>query len=188
MKKLDLISLNANSSLRWIRHSVALLAISAATASWAAPSVTYLASDLPDVVVGEDLWSFDYTITGPLASFESINLLFSPAKYGANMMVISNDPTLSPLITPPTLAPEADGVLSVTALDMVPTNGSAHLKIQFVWTSNGMPGPQPFEVLDDQFNVTSVGMTTPVPEMSPATLLLAGLMVMYPIHRRRRSA
>ena len=186
MKKIDADCLNPVGALGGLRSSFVLLALSAATAAWAGPDVTYVATDLPDVIVGEDLWSYDYMITGPLGSFEAVNLLFSSANYGGDILVITSDATLSPLVTPPILAPAADGLVSVTALDPLPSTGSALLSVQFVWTAIGAPGSQPFDVLDDQFNVTSMGMTTPVPEVSTASLLFAGLLALSPLLRRRR--
>src|SRR5262245_14364951 len=47
-----------------------------------AVTITFEATDLPDVVVGEDLCGSAYTVTGSFAAFEGFNLLFRPDLYG----------------------------------------------------------------------------------------------------------
>lgn len=185
MKKSDAGWVHAVGALGVIQRSFVLLALSAATTVWAGPNVNVLATDLIDVTAGEDLWSYEYTIAGPLGSFEGINLLFSSTSYGADLSVISSDASLSPLVTPPILVPATDGLISVTAVDPLAAGSSAHLSVQFVWLAAGTPGAQPFEVMDDQFNVVATGMTSAVPEVSSAALLFAGLILLTPLALRR---
>lgn len=185
MKEWGIEAPSATGVARAFRTSVLIAALSAASMVSAAPDVAYLATDLPDVVPGEDLWSYDYTITGALGSFESINLLFSPGNYGAGLSVTYSDASLSALVTPPMSAPAADGLVSLTAIDPMATGALAKVGVQFAWLSGGAPGAQPFEVLDDQFNLVSTGMTSAVPEVSSAALLLSGLLPLLPLARRR---
>lgn len=167
----------------------ALLALSLASFAWAAPGVTYVATDIADTNLGEDLWSYDYLITGPLDSFQSVNLLFASDAY-AGISVKSFAPDLSPTVTDPVPGLGADGQVNVTMLANLPTDSTAGLSVQFVWTGGGVPAAQAFELLDDQFNVMTTGVTSAVPEVSTAALLLGGLMLLPAVlgHRKRHTA
>ena len=57
--------------------------VAGSSCAWALPTISYQATNIADLDPGEDLWHYDYAITGPLGSFESINLLFSPNLRGA---------------------------------------------------------------------------------------------------------
>ena len=176
---------NSVLSIPSLRKMGALALLASSAAAWAAPGVTFLATNLTDTTVGENLWSYAYSITGPLAEFESVNLLFSSANYSADLSVLSSDSSLSPLVTPPMLAPATDGQVMVTAVSPLLANSTAALSVQFVWTGAGQPGAQPFELLDDQFNLVSTGITAAVPDVSTAALLFAGMIVLLPLTRMR---
>lgn len=168
-------------------RAVSVMAVFAASpAVWATPSITFAATDLADVTAGQDLWSYDYLISGAVGEFESVNLLFQSANYSADLTVSAFDPQLSPVVTPPVLVPASDGQVMVTALNALPPSSTVSLSVQFVWTGTGQPGSQAFEYLDDQFNVLATGVTAAVPEVSSAALLFAGLIMLLPLARVRR--
>lgn len=179
------LGLRAARVTRLARVALLVTAATVATHSTAAVRVTYLATDLPDSTAGQDLWSYAYTITGPLSAFESINLFFTPSNYGLDIDVSNSDVRLSSLVTPPMVAPDVDGILSVTAVDPLGADSSAQVDVRFIWLAPGTPNAQSFELLDDQFGVVATGLTSAIPEVSSAALFFAGLTLLAPIARRR---
>ena len=175
-----------------LRMATLTAALTLASTAWAAPGVTFLAADLIDTTPGEDLWVFDYSITGPLAEFESVNLLFASSDFSPGLTVLTSDISISTTVTAPVASPAADGQVLATAMVPLAGNAFAAMSVQFVWTGAGRPGSQSFEVLDDQYNMLSTGTTTmaaAVPEASTAAMLFAGMVLLAPVAylRRRRS-
>ena len=68
----------------WAAGAACLLA----TTAWAA-APQFTAVDLTDTTVGQDLWQYEYTLTGPLPLFNAMNILFSSADY-ADLSLVSN--------------------------------------------------------------------------------------------------
>lgn len=172
-----------------LRTATLSAALALASAAWAAPGVTFLATDLADTTPGEDLWVFDYAISGPLAAFESVNLLYAASDFSASLSVLTSDLSISTTVTAPVASPPADGQVLATAVVPLAGNAYAAMSVQFVWTGAGLPGAQGFEVLDDQYNVLSTGMTTlaaAVPEVSSAAMLFAGMILLGPVAYLRR--
>lgn len=164
-------------------------ALGAASAAFALPTITFLPTDLVDITAGQDLWVFEYAISGPLAEFESINLLFASTNFSPAITVSFSDLSLSTTVTAPISALGVDGQVLATAMVPLASTAVAAMSVQFVWTGIGSPGAQSFEVLDDQFNVLSTGTTTlaaAVPEASTAAMLFAGMMLLAPVAYRRR--
>jgi hypothetical protein len=153
-------------------RALAALSLCAATAAWSMPSVSYVATDLADINAGEDLWRYDYAISGPMDAYQSVNLLFAEASY-ASLMLESNDAELSVLLTPSGLG--LDGQATATALSAIAAAPPVALAVSFVWLGGGMPGSQSFEYLDDGFSVIGTGLTAAVPEPAAWLSLLAGL-------------
>ena len=96
-------------------------ALALAGAVWAgsvgAVEVRYVASDLFDAVPGFDRWRYDYTVSGPVAEFSTLNLLFSAASYADLNLVTPPDPSRwSSLVVLPDPAVPADGWVGLTAL------------------------------------------------------------------------
>ncbi len=166
--------------------SVLIGALLSATAAFALPTVSFVATDLADTTVGEDLWRYDYLISGPLGVFEAVNLLFSPTDYGA-LSSVAGAPQLDLLPIDPDAGLPANGMLTATALTTLAAGATANATVSFVWLAIGtQPGAQAFEHLDDGFNVIGNGLTRPVPEASTALLLLGGLLLVpWAVSRRR---
>lgn len=169
-----------------LQRAIRLMAITAVTAALnfvavstaQAASVTYQATDLTDTTPGQNLWQIDYTVSGPLDLFQGINLLFAPEQFADIMLLSNSSPDL--LDVAPILQPDAglaaDGLLTITALGSLDTTFSGKLGVSLVWSGSGTPGAQPYEWLDDSFNVIASDVTTPVPEPEAIWLLLAGLL------------
>ena len=141
-------------------------ALALAGAVWAgsvgAVEVRYVASDLFDAVPGFDRWRYDYTVSGPVAEFSTLNLLFSEASYADLDLVTPPDSSRwSSLVVLPDPAFPADGWVGLTALVAQLTGEASPLSVEFTWLARGTPGPQPFEVLDEFFSQTSHGSTAP---------------------------
>lgn len=143
--------------------------------------ISYTAVDVSDVTVGEDLWRYDYAVSGAsFGSFEGFSLRFDPALYGA-----LEDPPVSPSgdwfvsVVQPDAGLPADGIYNALAL----VDGASLadvFSVSFVWLGTGTPGAQAFELYDDSFSVTETGRTrapgVSVPE--PAAVLLLGFCVL----------
>jgi len=143
-----------------------------------AATLQYQAVDLPDLVIGQDLWRYDYRVTGSFETFGGLNLLYEPATYLALA-----DPQPSPSanwdvsVVQPDAALAAPGLFIATRLtDTAALNEP--LSVQFVWLGSGRPGAQPFEVFNATFDITQNGFTTAVPEPETYALLVLGLLAM----------
>lgn len=158
------------------RFATALLSLAAATGPAAAATVVYGAVDLPDAVAGDDLWRYEYTISGAFAAFDTLTIEFAS---GLHEQV---DLTIPPatLLAQPIVAgfPGASTLLMVTAMsDLSFVIDTA--AVTFVWRGTGTPGAQDFSVADDNSDVYQVGVTrlfgAAVPEPATWALLLATL-------------
>jgi len=167
-----------------LKRFVAAAALLAVSATWA-QDIRYNAIDLTDSTPGKDLWQVDYTVAGPLGEWASLNLLFATAKYGP-ISVLAAPGVLGVTTLDSILG--FDGQATITATEALPATFTGKVSLSFVWTGAGTPGPQPFEVLSESFNVIGNGSTTPVPEPATAWLLLAGVGVVGAALRCRRAA
>lgn len=163
-----------------------LLVLAAAAAAPAhAATVAYSAVDLPDTVVGEDLWQYEYTITGAFAAFDTLTLDFAYGLYDQLDLTI---PTAVLDAQPPLPGfPGANGLLQFTALASYAALVDS-AAVSFVWLGTGTPGAQDYTVADEFGNVYQSGITRlegaqqPVPEPATLALLLATLL---PVALRR---
>jgi hypothetical protein len=178
------------------QHLIGIAVSATVSCAVAAPSaVQYAAVDLPDTVVGKDLWRYDYTILGSLGSFESVNLLFSYSKYAAIDLLAVDASAFSAVLTQPDPDPLLllDGQLTATALRPLGAASTSKVSVSFIWLAGGAPAAQSFEYLDDAFNVVSTGTTTPAPTTSPVPepaavwSMLAGLALIARSVAMRRS-
>ena len=159
---------------------LALLAVGCAVSSQAV-TIEYVVTDVTDVTVGEDLWRYDYTVSGHafLAS-EFFDIYFDPLLYGTVQAFPTPNNDWNPRIlqqpTPGNFPPFDVGMFDAVALA-----GNASLanafSVNFVYLGNGVPGTQRFDLFDANTNLLESGFTTPpvstIPE--PCTILLAAL-------------
>lgn len=177
-----------------LRAAAVGLSMLTACAAWASPTAIYVATDLPDTVVGQDLWRYDYTISGPVDAFGSMNLLFSPSSY-ASLMSQTLDATLSLLDVQPDAGASADGIVYISPLNGLLAADATALSVEFVWLGElgSTPGAQTFEVVDGAGNPagtgeTAVQSTSAVPEPSTLLLTASGLLALAVRHKRGKPA
>ena len=149
--------------------------------------ITYEATDLTDVNIGEDLWQYRYTVSEQTFSQEhGLSIYFDLGQYaqleaiqpGAypdwDLMTFQPDPNTLP----------SDGVFDALALV-----DSASLidpfVVNFVWLGNDDPGAQAFEIYGLNWEILETGHTSPVPLPSTLALCLFGFCVLG--WRRRMS-
>ncbi len=158
--------------LRRLPIALALLAIS----SGAGAAIQYQAIDLPDIVGGQDLWEYQYTVTGTFGQFAGFNVLFDSALF-ANLQdpppAVNADWSVS--TTQPIPALLADGLYQASANQDAPSLAGP-FKIQFTRLTDALPGSQSYELVDADFNVTGTFATVPAaPIPEPATWAMLGV-------------
>ena len=165
-----------------------------AASALASAAVTYTATDLADTVPGQDQWRYTYTISAPLPLFHSVNLLFSPLLY-ADLAVSGSSTGLSPVVSQPDTLLPADGQLTVTATTGIPIGATETVDLDFIWLGGGVPGSQPYELLDDGFSIiepsprlTRLAGSLSIPEPASLGLLALGLLLLPSQHRRGHAA
>lgn len=175
-------------TVRWI-DALPLPRAAAVMAMWAASAlasaaVTYTATDLADTLPGQDQWRYTYTISAPLPLFHSVNLLFSPLLY-ADLAVSGSSSGLSPAVSQPDTLLPADGQLTVTATSGIPVGATETVDLDFIWLGGGVPGSQPYELLDDGFSIiepsprqTRLAGSLSIPEPASLGLLALGLLLL----------
>lgn len=178
----------------WLPFRVAVLS---ALLCGAAQAVTLsaTASDLPDVVVGEDLWQLDYSLTGPLPAFNGVQLIFPFADFDALSVVAAPGADLLSVLSPPHAASSTDGLLTLTAQADLTSAYSTSFSVSFTKLTTQAIGPQAFELFDDSFQpvgsgtlAVTIGSPPPVPEPSKAALLLLGAFAVAGVQWRRSRA
>jgi hypothetical protein len=174
-----------------LRAGVAI-ALGLACALSQAASVSYQATNLTDLVAGQDLWQLEYTVTGPFGKDESIDLLFNPDQYTSiQLSGIAPADSLDPLSSQPDPQLLTDGQLLLTSLAERPLAFKAKVAVRFVWLGQADPGSQPFQWLDNSFNPIASGqtsLTSPVPESASLPLALTGFSLVWGIAAMRRRA
>ncbi len=157
--------------------------VCASVPAWAL-DITYVATDLPDTVSGADRWRVDYSLSGDLAEFEGVNVLFAFDRYSDIQLAEAPDAAaLSYYIEQPVAPLALDGLFVVTAVRPIVGESQA-FAVSFDLLGGGTPAAQPFETFDANFTLTGTGVTVPVPEPASAVLLLAALAALALLKRR----
>jgi hypothetical protein len=173
-----------------------ILLVAGAPRTAAATTISYLATDLSDTAAGDDLWQYDYFVSGiAFDTDQGFSVGFDTALYTG---LDSPPPAVSPDWDILTLQPDPgipeDGIYDAVAL----VNGAALDKafsVSFVWLGGpgAAPGSQPFTInqFDPLGNISFLdhGRTTPlvpVPVPEPSTLWLLGAATAPLLWRRRR--
>lgn len=156
-----------------------------------AATVNYTAFDIADSTPGQDLWRYDYLISGSFGAFDTLSLEYADSLYA--QLALTTPPTTldaAPVVTGgfPAGSPS---LLQLTAFSANAALSDA-ASVTFVWLGLGKPGSQPFSV-DTDLGVnlqTSRTTLTPaagaVPEPASAGLVAAALAGLA-ITRRRAS-
>ncbi len=151
-------------------------------------SLMFQAVDLADVVVGQDLWEYDYALSGTgLLSGQGLTIFFDYQNY----KLLQNPPP--PVAGWDLLSVQPDTLLtSAGFFDALSSNNVANLSgvnfsIKFVWMGTGTPGAQPFYFYDSTNIGTPIfsGQTSSVPEPSVVLLGLCGLAAWAGVVRAR---
>lgn len=173
------------------RPALAAAALLAA-ASAQATGITYLATDLADSTPGEDLWAIEYTVSGPLGLFESLDVQFGAALYSQLAVLGSSNPAA--LDAEPPVQPDAanglDGYVSFRSQADHGAGTIGTVSMSFIWLGGGVPGAQAFNHADAGFNVIGSGQTVAgvVPEPAAVWLMLAGIAAVGAQAARRRQS
>lgn len=161
-----------------------LLFLGSMTAVQAA-RIDFAPTDLVDVTPGEDLWRYDYTVSGPsFQQSEFFDIYFDPSLYA--MLTAGPAPNADwdvLILQQPNsanLPPFDVGIFDAFALVGSPSLSGA-FSVSFVYLGTGIPGSQVFEIYDADSSLVETGLTTVpraeevIPEPSTLALLLAGL-------------
>jgi hypothetical protein len=143
-----------------------------------AAMITFQATDLDDVNVGEDLWQYSYSVSahdflqdyGFAIYFDSdvYANLQDPAPFvntDWDVMSFQPDPNV-----PSAGWYDAQALVDHASLEDL-------FSINFVWLGDGEPGAQIFVIYDPNWEVNETGTTSPVPLPSAVVLLMSGLFV-----------
>lgn len=145
-----------------------------------ATAINYIATDLPDVNQGQDLWQYSYWVSDHTFTADT-------------GFTVYFDLGLYDLLDPNPIAPNADwNVMTWNPDPSLPDDGAYDalalvdnaslanpFTVSFVWLGGGIgPGSQSFEVYGydpstGNINILETGNAAPVPE--PATILLFGI-------------
>ena len=142
-----------------------------------ATTISYQATNLADTIPGEDLWQYSYSVSGhSFNQFYGFTVLFDYLLYSKledPPPFVNND--WDPIVLQPDLILQEEGAYDALAL-VDNASFADPFTVSFVWLGSGVPGSQPFQLYDPNFETIESGRTTSgaaaIPE--PATLLLLG--------------
>jgi hypothetical protein len=160
-----------------------------------ATTIDYIVTDLADATPGEDLWRYDYAVSGrTFLQSEFFDIYFNASLYGT----LTSEPAPSAdwdvLILqqpdPTKLQPFDKGIFDAFALTGNPSL-SGLFSVAFIYLGTGSPGAQPFDIFDANSNPLETGLTSVpagvIPEPSTVTLSLIALVgFVMGLHRRRK--
>lgn len=173
--------------MRRLKISVVIVAIVCASAlgfptATRADDIVYEAIDLPDVTPGQDLWRYNYFVSGfSFQANQAINIVFDRSLYsGLEDPPPPVNANWNVFVLQPDLMLPDDGSYNALALVNAPSLDNI-FSVSFVYLGSGTPGSQFFNII--QFNpqggfvgILQSGNTSPVPEPGTVLLLLSGLI------------
>ena len=142
-----------------------------------AATILYTATDVADLVPGQDLWEYRYVVSGlTLTAGQGFTIFFAPNLY----TLLETPPPFvnadwDALTVQPDVLLNSAGYYDALALRTNPSFIDP-FKLRFVWLGTGTPGAQPFTVYDTDFSTISQGQTTTIPEPSGLALLLVAAL------------
>ena len=172
----------------------AVLTVSAMPAI-ATIQISYSTEDLPDVVPGEDLWRYTYTVNGQeFDQSYGFNVYYPWENFAAATLVAAPQLGWAPVdVIGPNLEFELPGLLSAQAAQNLVAQPWV-FTVDVVWLSTGagVPGSQPYELFDPDFNrlePPGVQQTVAqaIPEPQTNLLMLAGFVLLVAMAVRRES-
>jgi hypothetical protein len=175
-----------------LRACLAIVFIGCLSSSGLAATITFQATDLPNVVPGEDLWKYEYVVSG--VTFEAdqgFSIYFDSSLY-ANLEspppAVSSDWDIITLQPDPGL-PSAGIYDSLALVDAASLGQPFVLTFAWLGAPGTTPGSQAFSI--NQFdqsgnllsylelgNTSPAGTSAPVPEPSSGILLTVGVISM----------
>lgn len=160
-----------------------------------ASTIRYVATNLADTSPGQDLWRYDYTVSGrTFLHSEFFDIYFSPTIYATLTSPIGPgagwDVTNLQQPNPVNLPPFNRGMFDAFALTDNPLL-SGQFSVNFVYLGAGVPGSQPFVIFGAGANIVETGFTsvagTTVPEPSLSVPFFLG-WIASAVYFRRKSA
>ncbi len=135
-----------------------------------ATTIEYEVTNLPDTTSGEDLWQYTYRVSNyTFTAGHGFTIYFDQTRYKnieSPPAVVNEDWDI--MVWQPDIAiPDfgAYDALAVTSEDDGASLTDA-FTVSFIWTGNGTPGPQQFEICDSNFNTLESAQTVSAP-MNP---------------------
>lgn len=174
---------------RNIMSALAFAASCVCLGSAAHAGVSFDLVDLADNPGAPNRMTLIYHLGDALAAGAGLNLIFDARLFADLDPLTPASGDWFAYAAQPVPAVPLDGVASFLALNSVAAHGQ--LEVTFTWLGAGMPGTQPYELVDDQFNVVVGGHTTPtspVPEPPTALMLLLGAALVALRHRSGQRA
>jgi PEP-CTERM motif len=182
--------------LRLVAPAVLGIILFSAVPSGAA-TISATATDLVDLVPGQDLWRYSYDLSGnSLNAFEAFDIYFDQTRYGTLSNAATSNAGWNLLVFQPDLGIPAPGEFIVQAL----VGGASTVgpfTIDFIFLGSGRPGSQPFDLLafDAQGNFvqnlgsgqTRLPADATVPEPSTIFLLASGLAAVRTAREKLRA-
>ena len=139
------------------------------------------AIDLADTTPGQDLWQYQYVLSGfNFQAGQGFSVFFDPQLYAA---LQNPQPSLSPIwsviAVQPDLILHQPGYFDGQALVNSPSLADI-FKVDFVWLGSGPPPVQTYTIYDVNFSTISGGFTsTNVPEPRVLTFLSLGVLCLW---------
>lgn len=153
-------------------------------------ALKYEAVDVPDTIIGVDRMKYTYHLDGAFTAFQGFTLIYDSTLHANLSVTTPLGVDWDQVISQPGLPGTFDGLQFNTALADI-ADATATFEVEFGWSGIGLPGSQPYELFDDQFNLISASRTTPfavmasVPEPDTLLLVLAGLLLLRRQTQRR---